>query len=134
MNNQVRDNPFIFNEEIDPQGITDLYGDDYAYMEEVFDTVLKEYDPLINHILVAFNHSDLVALKSAVHKIKPVFGFVGLLKLQEECQRFEQVCQPSASFDMIVPEYTAMKNKLTRAKSIIEEEKKKLELFNSLRA
>ena len=134
MNDRVSDRTFIFNEEIDTQCITDLYGDDYAYVEEVFCTVLSEYDKLTENILAAYGTGDLQALKSAVHKIKPVFGFVGLPALQNQCQELEQHCQSSSSFDQIESDYISLKNKLIRSKSVIEEEKKKLDLFNRQRS
>jgi len=130
MNNPVTGKAFIFNEEIAAQCITDLYADDYAYMEEIFGTVLDEYDTLIDNLLSSYSSGDLQALKSAVHKIKPVFGFVGLLPLQQHCQEFEQNCQTASSFDHIAANFTLLKNRLFKAKSLIEEEKRKLELFN----
>jgi HPt (histidine-containing phosphotransfer) domain-containing protein len=130
MNNQVTGKSFIFNEEIAAQCITDLYADDYAYVEEVFGTVLNEYDTLVANLLSSYSSSDLASLRSAVHKIKPVFGFVGMLALQRQCQEFEQNCQTAPSFDHIAANFALLKDRIFNAKSLIEEEKRKLELFN----
>jgi HPt (histidine-containing phosphotransfer) domain-containing protein len=134
MSSYANDKPFIFNDEISAQSITDLYGDDYPYIEEVFDTVLKEYEVLANNINSNYTSRDISALKAAVHKIKPIFGFVGLLAVQQQCQQFENTCHSAASFDSLADEFGLLKNSLIKSKSLIEEEKKKLELFNNQRA
>jgi HPt (histidine-containing phosphotransfer) domain-containing protein len=70
-----------------------------------------------------------VALKSAVHKIKPLFGFVGLLSLQAECQDFENSCL-QAGPDVLTANFTSLKAKLLNIRNLIETEKIRLEAFN----
>lgn len=134
MNSYASGKPFIFNSEISTEYLTDLYGDDYVYVEEVFGTVLKEYELLTNNINSCYTSQNVPALKAAVHKIKPIFGFVGLMDVQQQCQQFENICQDTTSFDSLINDYTQLKNKLLKSKSLIEEEKKKLEIFNNQRA
>ena len=121
---------FIFNKELDSENLQALYGDDYAYIEEVFSTVLNEYGQLSNNILSCYAARNIPALKAAVHKIKPIFGFVGLTRIQQQCQEFEYVCQESSDMERIDPDYGALKDALIWSKSLIEEEKSKLEIFN----
>lgn len=134
MNSYANGKSFSFNDEISAQSINDLYGDDYTYIEEVFDTVLKEYELLANNISSCYASQDVPALKAAVHKIKPIFGFVGLLAVQQQCQQFENICHSAASVDFLVNDFGSLKNSLIKSKSLIEDEKKKLELFNNQRA
>jgi len=134
MNNQISNKPFIFNEEISTQSISELYGDDYVYVQEVFETVLREYELLTNNIHSCYDSRNIPALKAAVHKIKPIFGFVGLNAVQQQCQQFENVCQNTTSFDSLLNDYSHLNNKLIKSKSLIEEEKKKLEHFNNQRS
>ena len=134
MNNPVSNKTFIFNAAIDPQSINNLYGDDYDYIEEVFDTVLQEYETLANHIAAAFAASDLSNLKSSVHKIKPIFGFVGILEVQHECQQFENLCQSAASVLAVSSDYQNLYKHIIISKEIIEEEKRKLAVFNNNRS
>ena len=91
MNNLKVSNAFVFNAEIDTNYLNSLYGDDYIYLQEVFDTVLKDYQSLTDNIEYSYTSGNLTALRSAVHKIKPVFGFVGLTVVQQQCQHFEQI-------------------------------------------
>jgi HPt (histidine-containing phosphotransfer) domain-containing protein len=134
MSSHVSNNSFIFNDEIDAQCINELYGDDFLYVQEVFDTVLKEYGILTDNIASSYTSGDIPALKAAVHKIKPIFGFVGLTTIQQLCQQFETACQSTPSFDSLANDYTLLNNNLIKSRTLIEEEKKKLELFNSQRS
>jgi HPt (histidine-containing phosphotransfer) domain-containing protein len=127
-------NPFIFSNEIDIQCINELYGDDYAYVEEVFGTVLKEYGMLIENIHSAYLSSDIPALKAAVHKIKPIFGFVGLKAIQQHCQHFENKCQTATTLEGLAGDYQLLSDGLIGSRTLLEGEKKKLELFNGQRS
>jgi HPt (histidine-containing phosphotransfer) domain-containing protein len=131
MNNLKTANAFVFNAEIDANYLNSLYGDDYIYLQEVLDTVLKDYQSLTDNIEYSYSSGNLAALRSAVHKIKPVFGFVGLTSVQEQCQQFEQICSGVSSADQLAGDFETLKNKIFQSKQIIEEEKKKLEVFNS---
>ena len=131
MNNLKTANAFVFNTEIDADYLNSLYGDDYNYLQEVFNTVLEEYVALTDNIEFSYSSGNLTALKAAVHKIKPVFGFVGLTEVQQLCQHFEKICANASSADQLSGEFETLKNKIHQSKLIIEEEKKKLELFNS---
>ena len=131
MNNLKTANAFVFNTEIDVNYLNSLYGDDFVYLQEVFETVLSDYQSLTDNIEYSYSSGNLVALRSAVHKIKPVFGFVGLTAVQQQCQLFEQICGAAGSPDILAGDFETLKNKIFQSKQIIEEEKKKLEVFNS---
>jgi len=131
MNNLKSAKTFVFNAEIDANYLNSLYGDDFNYLQEVFDTVLHDYQSLTDNIEYNYSSGNLAALKAAVHKIKPVFGFVGLTDVQDQCQQFEQICGAAGSPDQLARDFEALKNKIFQSKQIIEEEKKKLEIFNS---
>lgn len=131
MNNPSAVNYFIFNAEIDTNYLQSLYGDDYVYLQEVFSTVLNDYESLTDNIEYSYTSGNLTALRAAVHKIKPVFGFVGLTAVQQECQQFENTCGTVTSPDMLARDFEVLKNKIILSKLVLEEEKKKLEIFNS---
>jgi HPt (histidine-containing phosphotransfer) domain-containing protein len=131
MNNLNTSNTFVFNAEIDANYLTSLYGDDFVYLQEVFETVLVDYQSLTDNIEYSYSSGNLSALRSAVHKIKPVFGFVGLTAVQLQCQHFEQICGTVTSPDHLSGDFETLKNKIFHSRQLIEEEKKKLEIFNS---
>jgi HPt (histidine-containing phosphotransfer) domain-containing protein len=131
MNNLKTGNAFVFNPEFDVNYLNSLYGDDYNYLQEVFNTVMHDYQSLTDNIEFNYSSGNLNALKSAVHKIKPVFGFVGLTNVQQLCQDFEQICFAASSPEQLAADFDLLKNKISLSKQLIEEEKKKLEIFNS---
>jgi hypothetical protein len=65
-----------------------------------------------------------------VHKIKPLFGFVGLLTLQAECQEFENNCLRFEAA-ILTANFTALRNKLLNIRTLIETEKERLRHFNN---
>ncbi len=131
MNNLNTSNAFVFNAEIDTNYLNSRYGDDFVYLQEVFETVLVDYQSLTDNIEYSYSSGNLSALRSAVHKIKPVFGFVGLTAVQLQCQQFEQICGAVTSPDHLSGDFETLKNKIFHSRQLIEEEKKKLEIFNS---
>jgi HPt (histidine-containing phosphotransfer) domain-containing protein len=131
MNNLTAINSFIFNTEIDTSYLQSLYGEDYVYLQEVFATVLNDYESLKDNMEYSYSSGNLASLKSAVHKIKPVFGFVGLTAVQRECQQFEDACSTASSPDLLARDFEQLKNRISQSKQILEEELKKLEIYNS---
>jgi len=99
-------------------------------IEETFTDVLMEYDGFVQKINTCFRDDDTAALKSAVHKIKPLFGFVGLTDLQALCLQFENACQGGASCSRLAADYDVLFEKLVQAKSIIRDEQARLVAFN----
>jgi HPt (histidine-containing phosphotransfer) domain-containing protein len=120
---------FIFSNIFNSQYINELYDGDLVMMEETFADVLKEYDPFLQNIQTCYGARDVGGLKSAVHKIKPLCGYVGLTDLQSQCQQFENDCQ-HAEFGSLAAQGTDLINNLLRAKSIIAEENVRLSHFN----
>ncbi len=127
-------NPFTFSPEIDSEYIQSLYGDDFEYIHEILLTVLNDYDGLADNVDLSYSSGNLAQLKSAVHKIKPVFGFVGLVSIQQECLTFEQRCGSQTRIEEMATEMEHLKNRIAIGKQIIGEEAKKLEIFNRNRA
>jgi HPt (histidine-containing phosphotransfer) domain-containing protein len=121
---------FIFNGLINTQYINELYDGDYVMIEETFADVLKEYDTFLQNINVCHQAEDVAGLKSAVHKIKPLCGYVGLTGLQARCQQFENACL-TGEFRSLENECTDLINSLIQAKSVIAEERTRLAAFNN---
>ena len=125
----MSDKTFVFSDAINSQYIIELYAGDYVMIEETFTDVLMEYDGFVQKINTCFRDDDTAALKSAVHKIKPLFGFVGLTDLQTLCLRFENACQGSGCAQLAA-DYAVLFEKLVQAKSIIRDEQARLAAFN----
>jgi hypothetical protein len=121
---------FTFCDAIDSEYIIDLYAGDYIMIEETFNDVLREYDEFVNKIIVSFAEGDLSALRGAVHKMKPLFGFVGLTQQQGQCLQFENGCLAMTGGQR-ADAFAALEKMLLGTKSIIEEESRRLAKFNA---
>ena len=121
---------FTFCDAIDSSYIIDLYAGDYIMIEETFNDVLREYDEFVQTIITTYHEGDIVGMKSAVHKMKPLFGFVGLTTQQSQCLQFENGClamTPEQRGDA----FAALQKALLEAKSIIEKDGRRLAEFNA---
>ena len=99
-------------------------------IQETFADVTNEYPSLLENIDAAYKAEDIGALKRAIHKIKPLFGFTGFTSLESQCLQFESACEAAAHWHSLTTEFTLLKNNLLRTRSIIEGEKERLALFN----
>jgi HPt (histidine-containing phosphotransfer) domain-containing protein len=129
MNNPLSDNAFVFNPPIDSRYLIELYAGDFVMIGETFADVLSEYNDFVHSVFASYQAKDMSALKGAVHKIKPLFGFVGLLSLQSQCQDFEYACQDRKWADL-ADDFNLLKNNLIQVRALIETEKERLENFN----
>ncbi len=121
---------FVFSGAINSKYIIDLYAGDYVMIEETFADVLQEYDSFVEAIFTSYQENNMQALKSAIHKIKPLFGFVGLTGLQTRCLNFENSCL-EASEVQLAESFSPLEKQLLEARAIIEKEKSRLTDFNN---
>lgn len=131
MAGQTISKQFIFNEKFDGESLFSLYADDFAYMEEIFLTTLRHFDPDFESIKLAYADANIIDLKKAIHKIKPTFGFVGLTGVETSCREFEQLCERSSVIEEVTEQYREICSKLMDAKDIMEAEYKRLKEFNA---
>lgn len=122
---------FIFNEKIDEDYIYSLYEYDYTYITEVFNSSLESLKEEIGHFTSAYESSDIPALKNATHKIKPIFGFTGLLDHQEMLSRFEHLCESASNTSNITMQYMELIEVLKEGKIILKEDSNRLTEFIS---
>jgi hypothetical protein len=131
MANETLPKQFIFNEKLDKEYLFSLYADDYVYIEEIFATTLQHFDPDFDSVQLAYEAGNSGDLKKAIHKIKPTFGFIGLLELQLQCKNFEDLCLRVPAVTDLAAEYKQIRNQILEAKPIIESEHKRLKEFNA---
>lgn len=122
---------FIFNENIDEDYLFSLYQDDYEYIAEIFNSSLDSLKEETGHLASAFESSDITSLKNVTHKIKPIFGFTGLLHHQEMLTRFEQLCMNASGTSNITIQYMEVNELLKEGRSILKEDFTRLTDFIS---
>ena len=131
MGSETLPKQFIFNEKMDKDTLYGLYTDDLPYIEEIFGTTLQHFDADFGAVQLAYENGNTEDLKRSVHKIKPTFGFMGLLETQALCKQFEDDCAGISSITDITSQYIHFKNTLLEAKDIIQSEYLRLKAFNA---
>ncbi len=122
---------FIFNEKIDGDYLYSLYADDYASIEEIFATTLQHFDEDFETLKSAFASGSVPDLKKASHKIKPTFGFVGLIAIQEQVKEFEDLCQKVQDTSELKDDFKQIVATLADSKDLLTSEYQKLKAFNA---
>ena len=70
-------------------------------------------------------------LKRASHKMKPTFGFVGLMAIQEQVKNFEDLCQKVPNTDYLKDDFKQIVATLADCKDLLASEYQKLKAFNA---
>ena len=131
MEKPLSNTTFAFCDAINSEYIIDLYAGDYIMIQETFEDVLREYDDFIDRIITTYHEEDVNALKSAIHKVKPLFGFVGLTTHQSACLEFENTCLTMNPAELAFA-FSPLEKMMREAKAVIEKEGQRLAAFNAL--
>ncbi|MFT3825347.1 MAG: Hpt domain-containing protein [Chitinophagaceae bacterium] len=131
MTSNTFSNTFIFNKRFDNDYLFSLYAGEYSYIEEIFATTLEYFDEDVEKAAMAYATGNMSDLKNALHKLKPTFGFVGLLTIQDECRDFELKCQRTDDVEELKQDYKQIVITLAEGKELIEKEYRRLKDFNA---
>jgi HPt (histidine-containing phosphotransfer) domain-containing protein len=108
--NTLTHNGFQFKEDFDGQFLADMY-EDLNQLDETFTVIIAQ---LKEELLAADKQSeagDKESIRKIFHKIKPLWGYVGLNKMQNETQLFETYCTQKETFENIKSEYFNIRKK-----------------------
>jgi HPt (histidine-containing phosphotransfer) domain-containing protein len=125
---------FEYSDKFDRHFLMELYSGDTKTAEEIFGSTISQVRmelPLIESLAV---RGDVEGLRRAFHKIKPLFGYTGLLSVQDYVQEFETKCQGPVSMPDIQVTYENIMEILRDAIDGIAREHQKLMEFNNRRA
>jgi HPt (histidine-containing phosphotransfer) domain-containing protein len=122
---------FTFNAKIDEDWLYGMYEADYPYIMEIFSNSLDSLKEELPVLTAAFDQNDVAALKKAIHKLKPVLGFVGLLDHQEIAARFENSCASARTAVDLTLQYIETLDAIKDARSVLQDECKRLNDFIS---
>jgi hypothetical protein len=129
-----KDNQYVFSEHFDRQFLEDLYAGDTEAAAEVFQASLVQ---IVEEMKLADDMAidgDISGVRKIYHKIKPLFGYMGLLSVQDFVQHFEDQCGDSVLMSDIQIAYENIKEIIRGSLSLAREEHHKLNEFNNRRA
>ncbi|MFT3948585.1 MAG: hypothetical protein QM763_16600 [Agriterribacter sp.] len=122
---------FAFSEELDTAFLQDLYGDDLQQAEMVFESSAQQLKTEIILAQAKFHDGDLQGLKKVIHKMKPLFGYIGMNEVMEEFAAFEKVCLEEQAATNLEQQFQYIL--ITTQQSLLKAEKevKRLKQFNT---
>lgn len=116
----------LFDERLDAEALHNLYEDDYEHAEVVFQQFVKSAPLQMLEIDKNFSDNTIEAFREKIHKLKPVFSFVGLTILSNQAAAIEQQCKNGCSITDIENEYLDFKNTFSNSLPVVEEVLQKL--------
>jgi len=131
MHNEEHKILFAFSAELDVEFLQELYGEDLQQAEMVFESSVQQ---LRNELVLAearFHAGDTPGLKKVVHKMKPLFGYIGLNEIMQEFAAFEDVCVKAESIAETEKGFNDIATVTEQAIQKIEKEIRRLKQFNT---
>ena len=83
---------FLFSPELDNTFLQELYSEDLQQAEMVFESSIQQLHNEQQLAEARFYDGDIAELKKIIHKMKPLFGYIGMTKTMEDFTAFEQTC------------------------------------------
>jgi HPt (histidine-containing phosphotransfer) domain-containing protein len=125
---------FEYSEKFDRHFLLELYSGDTLTAEEIFGSSISQVRMELTLIESLAVRGDVEGLRRAFHKIKPLFGYTGLLSVQDYVQEFETRCQGSVLMTDLQVAYENIMEIVRDAIEGISREHQKLMEFNNRRA
>lgn len=125
---------YQFSSHFDHQFLNELYGDDMRSAEEVFHSALIQIDQEVAESEKLFKAKNFTEVRKIFHRIKPLFGYVGLMEVQDNIQQFEDNCIHFRDYESLELAFENVKTIVWEAAVKISEEKGKLSDYNKQRA
>jgi HPt (histidine-containing phosphotransfer) domain-containing protein len=115
-----------FDERLDTEFLQSIYEDDMEHALIVFSQFLQMTPPLMKEIEETYVSGAVEPFRQKVHKIKPVFSFVGLTQLTGKAEILEKKCKEISQTYAVSDLYEELKNQYFEGFPIIESEVKRL--------
>ena len=125
---------YIFSGRFDTAFLDDMYAGDIQTAAEIFESSLNHLIPVTEEANALFGNGDVESIRKFFHKIKPLYGYVGLLKVQAIVQHFEDACTTAGSVDALEPEFRELIILLGESVNIIRQELIRMKMYLNVRA
>ncbi len=134
MTDPIKVSAFRFSDGFDVKFLDDLYAGDTVMAEEVFLSSLDQLEEAITmsdlHVIL----KDTESLRRVIHRVKPVFGYMGMLFVQELVQQFEERCIPERRMEELENAWYYLRQIMSDAGRQARKECSRLNEHNRLRA
>jgi hypothetical protein len=121
---------FVFNTSLCQATLFNLYNDDFVTAEAVFSTFEEEIDAYMVTLQNSFLKGNLAEFSSIVHKIKPVYNYVGLTAIYDRLLLVENDCKMQKSMDLMTEDYEFIIAETNKNRPLIKNELERLKEYN----
>lgn len=125
-NKRMSNHGFLFDERLDREFLDSMFEGDREHAEMVFAQFLELAPSQMQDIESRFLEGVMEDFRQKVHKIKPVFSFVGLTQLTGMAEQLENKCREACSMQEIGPLYQEFKTSYRVFLPVIEQEYSRL--------
>lgn len=117
----------LFDDRLDNNMLNELYDGDLTHALVVFEHFIKTSPGMMKEIEVSYQLDQVDTLRQKVHKMKPVFSFVGLSQLTGISELLEKKCRDIERTEEVADLYEQLNSQFSIGMSIIHAELKRLE-------
>lgn len=115
-----------FDQRLDNEFLQSIYEDDVEHALTVFSEFLHTSPALMKEIEQSYQAGTVENFRQKVHKMKPVFSFVGLTHLTQKAEILEKKCKEITQINDINYLYKELKEGYSNDFPIIENELERL--------
>lgn len=117
----------VFDQRLNIEFLQSIYEDDIEHALVVFSQFIQMAPSLMKEIEASYESGAVEPFRQKVHKIKPVFSFVGLTQLTAKAEILEKKCEDISLINELDDQYKEFKNQYFEGFPIIQNEVKRLE-------
>jgi Hpt domain len=121
-------NIFKYNQRLDAAFLRSIYEDDMEHAAISFEQFLLKYPVQLKEVEDSFAIGDINTFRQKLHKLKPVFSYVGLTKITADAEIIEKLCNETPDINVINRLYIDLKRQLDEFIPIIKDELRRLKL------
>lgn len=122
---------FTYSPELDASFLQELYGEDLQQAEMVFESSAQQLKSELSLAEARFHDGDIPGLKKVVHKMKPLFGYIGMNKIMSEFAAFEQECAQATEPAIVESGFQRLRMITEEALQKVDSETKRLKQYNT---
>ena len=113
---------FVFDQRLDTEFLNSIYEDDSEHAAIVFEQFLKVAPVQMKEIEECYAAGETEPFRQRVHKLKPVFSFVGLTGVTSLAETLEKKCKEIYSLSEVAGMYEEFRRKYAEFLPVIEGE------------
>lgn len=117
---------FMFDERLDREFLESMFEGDLDHARVVFEQFLQLAPAQMQEIESRYQEGILEEFRQKVHKIKPVFSFVGLTQMTSLAESLENQCKLAGSVNQVSSLYEEFRNNYAQFFPVIENEYSRL--------